>query len=331
YLLGKLAGQDLDKFKIRLKDDPAFLQQVQVQKAIISSVETARKNQLKALLVASRQKKKGLIIHFKNRSLAVAASVLSLLAFGLIIKTMLPYGDSNLSETEKQSEQIVNTNDKDTKPLQLDEVITSDDTFQEPDSVVLEPSPEIAIVEDLAEKSEVEKDAMFDGDDDVDFAELKKNEDEIDGDDFKAKRDSMFASKSVPLYVVAYTVKAAQTTVTEGATKKDGLFNRKNKDKNDAEDAEETTAEVKALTQSVGSSVRVEFWVSIVNFKGYKFDGSKLLLFDTPETTPVSLKSYTGKTYLNKNGVWYSIVPNSAFNQMSRISAADILKVLNTK
>ena len=331
--MGELIGQELDKFKIRLKDDPAFLQQVQIQKAIINSVDAARKAQLKALLAASKNKKKGLIIPFGNRSLALAASILSLLAFGLIIKTLMPFGDQDLSQSEKKPEQEVITNNSNSEQIQDNEVVTSDDVEQEPDSVTFEPSPEIAIVEDVAETVPEDKQVLFDNDDDVDLAELKKDEDEIDGDDFKAKRDSMLGSKTVPLYVVAYTTQTTRATETQEVTKKDGLFNRKNKDKegNAEEDAEETTTVEKSLTSTVGSSMRVEFWESIVKFKGYKFDGTKLLLFDTPESTPISLKSFGGTTFLNKNGLWYRLVPNGAFNQMLRVSDVDILKVLNTK
>jgi len=75
----------------------------------------------------------------------------------------------------------------------------------------------------------------------------------------------------------------------------------------------------------------VEFWESIVKFKGYKYDGKTLLLFDTPVSASIALQSYEGVTYLNKNGVFYKLIPNSSFNQMSRVTNADLLKILNTK
>ena len=102
YLSGELMGQDLDKFKIRLKDDPEFLAQVQLQKAIIQNIELHRNAELKAML-AEKIKRKGFIIPFGTRPLAVAATLLALLAFGLVIKTMLPtnQGDSITQESKE--------------------------------------------------------------------------------------------------------------------------------------------------------------------------------------------------------------------------------------
>ena len=334
YLTGELMGQELDKFKIRLKEDPAFLQQVQVQKAIISSIETSRKAELKAMLVASKSKKRGLIIPFGNKSLAIAASILSLLAFGLIIKTMLPNGIGELSKSEKPEatkEVVVDTN-QDSNSTE-DEVAQSEADV-ESDSAEISQPPVIALVEDTEETTMDNNDVMFEEDAELDLSELKKDEDEIDGSDFKAKRDSLLGSKNVTLWVVAYEVQvdrsADATQVTEA--KKDGFFSKKNKNK-EVEDKAVTqgNTEVKTLTQSQGASIRVEFWESIVKFKGYKFDGQTLLLFDTPVSSPVVLKSYNGNTYLNKNGVYYKLIANSSFNQMSRVVDTSLLQILNSK
>jgi hypothetical protein len=338
YLMGELVGQELDKFRIRLKDDPAFLEQVQIQKAIINSIELGRKAELKSLLQASKAKKRALILPFGNRSLAIAASILSLLAFGLIIKTVMPdgFGDLAKNETPTEVEEVKqNTNQEEPKP-----VVTEDDGDVDitHDSLKVVPSPEIAIVEDQVNDANAENTSTFDFDDDTDLAELKKDEDDIDGSDFKPSRDSLLGSQNVTLFVVAYEITKIQTTeVDEKVTevKKEGLFNRKNKEKSKtdeiADKAETGSASAKALVKKASVNIRVEFWESIVGFKGYKYDGSKLLLFDTPVNASIQLKSHEGKTYVNKNGVFYSLNANNQFNQMSRVTNADLLTILNTK
>lgn len=334
YLMGELVGQELDKFKIRLKDDPAFLNQVQIQKAIINRVEIARRDELKAILVDATKPKKGFIIPFGNRSLAVAASILSLLAFGLIIKTMLPQGGEELSQADKTEQTIIKEPIENQKPVSdsAQVVATLDDENQ--DSLFIPPSLEIALA-DVVEDDETMDDAsiLTAESDDVDFAELKKNEDEIDGDEFKAQRDSMLGSKNVVLLAVAYETQAAEATTSQEVktAKKDGLFNRKSKEKSDKKTAVAESAPQKTLKTSPSIGIRVEFWESIVKFKGYKFDGKKLLLFDTPVSTQIGLKSYGNTTFLNKGGTWYKIVPNNSFNQMVRVSNTEILKVLNAK
>lgn len=335
YLTGELIGQELDKFKIRLKEDPAFLQQVQVQKAIISSIEASRQAELKAMLVASKAKKRRLIIPFGNRSLAVAASILSLLAFGLIIKTMLPNGISELTKNDEPIEQEAAVDSNQEVSTEGPEIVNTDPEV-EPDSIDFPQTPEIAVVDDIEETYTDDPKALFENDDNLDLSDLKKDEDEIDGSDFKAKRDSLLGSKNVPLWVVAFETEQnrndSPVTVTE-AKKEGGLFSKKNKDKEEASDkvTSGSSAETKASIKNLGTNIRVEFWESIVNFKGYKFDGSTLLLFDTPVTTSVVIKSYDGSTYLLKNGAYYKLVPNSSFNQMSKVSDATLLKVLNTK
>ncbi len=334
YLNGELMGQELDKFKIRLKEDPAFLQQVQVQKAIISSIEAHRQAELKAMLVASKAKKRGLIIPFGNRSLAVAASILSLLAFGLIIKTMLPNGIGELTQKDepvKTKEVMVDSNQE---VDDSDQEIADSKPVDVADSANVQQPPEIAIVEDTDDQTEGPNDVLFESDDDMDLSELKKDEDEIDGTDFKTKRDSLLGSKSVTLLVMSFETAESRVETTSKTTevKKEGLFNKKSKDKEEDDKAlSGNDAEKAELIKAPGGSIKVEFWESIVKFKGYKYDGKTLLLFDTPVSASIALQSYEGVTYLNKNGVFYKLIPNSSFNQMSRVTNADLLKILNTK
>lgn len=334
YLSGELIGQELDKFKIRLKEDPAFEQEVQVQKAIIHSIEAHRRAEIKAMLVASKAKKRGLIIPFGNRSLAVAASILSLLAFGLIIKTMLPNGIGELTKNEEPpvTNEVVVDNDQESDDTS--EEISDNKPFDVSDSSETTQPPEIVIVEDTDDLTDHPNEGLFETDDDLDLSELKKDEDEIDGSDFKAKRDSLLGSKNVNLLVMTYDVQAARTAETTQSTesKSGGLFNKKSKEKDEADKGDVSSDDDhKAITKTQGPNIRVEFWESIVKFKGYKFDGKTLLLFDTPVSASIVLQSYEGTTYLNKNGVFYKLIPNSNFNQMSRVTNAELLKVLNTK
>jgi hypothetical protein len=334
YLMGELIGQELDKFKIRLKDDPAFLLQVQLQKAIINSVEIERKAQLKALLIKGKSKKKRFIIPLGNRSLAVAASILSLLAFGLIIKTMLPNGFNDMAENKTQEPEPELVEDSSPIKQEIKDKNAEGVIDNASDSTIIETPPVIALVETFDDEAITESDVLLDSD--VDMAELKKDEDEIDAKDLKAKRDSMLGSSSVTLWVVDYkaiTPVADKQVVTTTENKSGGILNRRKNKSKEVDDTEETVknASEPTIVKNIGATVRVEFWESIVKFKGYKFNGSTLLLFDTPVNTPVALQVYGGKTYLNKNGVHYLLVSNNSFNQMSKVVDQEMLKILNTK
>ena len=351
YLMGELIGQELDKFKIRLKDDPAFLREVQIQKAIIQGIEAQRKADLKAML-AEKTRKTGFIIPFGTRPLAIAATLLSILAFGLVLKTVLPAPGGEVATSDKIEVPEGSQNQNESEPNEDQRPPDAENRDwaaldEKPTAPKVDAPPiEIAEVEDeaIAEEESV----TLSNDVDVDFSELKKDEDQIDGSRFNAKRDTMLGSKNIPLWVYNYNNAVVSTgsrssdsgdltkTTTAETEDKESRKKRKRRDKNDdaiEEDKFANTEDVEQaapiLKKTPAQTIQVQYWHSIVNFKGYKFDGTKLLLFDTPQDTPLKLITYGGVTYLNKAGTFYALVPNNNFNQLSRVQDANILKVLN--
>ncbi len=346
YLSGELIGQELDKFKIRLKDDASFLKQVQIQKAIIQSIEVSREAELRALLTkSSAPKKRGFVIPFQKRTLSIAAAILVFIAVGVLIKSQFPNGFNNLAEnkpskTEKQKPEF--------KPKEQEKpVISSQDSFTHdlnpPDDKDAEPL--VNVVEDNIEKPEKlepENDAILESPT-LDLSELQEDEDVINADEVDVpKRDSMIGQKSISLYVFAQNVNETATTKAvegpENTTDKKRLFERKkNKDATDKEEADDqfdtdySDEDMNKYVKSVNGSVKVEFWVSVVNFKGYKFDGQKLLLFDTKPNTLITVSKLNGQSYVSKNGVYYKIIPNNSFNQLSKVTDAEVIKALSTR
>lgn len=342
YLNGELVGQDLDKFKIRLKDDPEFLAQVQIQKAIIQGIEKERNAELKAML-AERTKKSGFIIPFGTRSLSIAATILSLLAFGLIIKTLLPVGnEDSISSQEPTSKQEISK----PAPVPDDSEIVGNgqgelfDSIPESGQMPQEVEPAIAVVAEDAEGTPDESNILLseDSNSDFDLSKLRENEEQLDAKDLKAQHDSMLGVANVPMYAFAVTeVKPSAVegkTVERDSDENSVLKRRKSKKEKSEEvddialsDSDESPTPV--LSKQPTGSIRVEFWESIVNFKGYKFDGKKLLLFDTNQNTALEVVQYNGKTYLKKNQVFYLLIPNNSFNQLSKVTDTNILSILN--
>lgn len=336
YLTGKLFGQELDKFKIRLKDDPEFLKEVQLQKAIIQSIEDSRHAELKAMLT-ERTQKRGFVIPFGTRPLAIAATLLSLLAFGLVLKTILPMNSGEMALEEKQEIETPISTQK-TEPEQENanpkvQPVEIDTVSKE---LVVADNPPVEITEEIEMDADVPVDEIdeeyFNVDDkDIDFSELKKDEDQIDGSAVKAQRDTMLGSKSIPMWAL---VEMPQPEIEdEGAENMDVMDD----DTRDVRKVKEqsTTASKKTLssttvkTREQQGSVRIEYWHSIVNFKGYKFDGSKLLLFDTPQDLPLSIVKLNNTVYLKKGSAFYTIVANSSFNRLSKVTDPDLLTILN--
>lgn len=338
YLQGTLVGQELDKFKIKLKDDPTFEKQVQLQKAIIEEIEKSRNAELKLLLQGKlKKKKKAVIIPFERKTLAVAASVLSVLALGLVIKTMLPTMNETLSQKTENQDKVELKNNKVEDADDSFEVVTNSEQVTE-DSVPAPPveKPELLVVaEDDAEETLSDDVTFSDEPAEVDFSKLKKDEDVINGKDVKATRDSMLGFSSAPIWVYTENYPIKTVEEKEADEENSGILNRKKKTKDNNEVTKATTvtneSQSPVVVKSQSKTIRVEFWESIVNFKGYKYDGTKLLLFDTAPGSSVSLAVYNDTTYLKKDNVYYLLIPNGKFNQMARLTDPSILSILQSK
>ncbi len=349
YLMGELVGQDLDKFKIRLKDDPAFLKQVQLQKAIIQSIEASRHADLKAMLQERTSKSRG-IIPLNGRLLAIAATVVSLVALGFVLRYVIGFGPENseLSTEDKPpavQEQVAkpDAQEQDADDLVLVDSLKNEDKKPLPITEI-DSNAQYVVADEEPVDEEIEEPRYFnvETDEDADLAQLREDEEELDGERFKARRDTMLGSTNVVLWAVNTASVVRQSDITSVTTNDDtdkkasrGL-GRKNKDKKQKEELDkesvpdELKAPAKPIRQQV-KSVRVEFWHSIVNFKGYKFDGNKLLLFDTPQNTSLSLTQLDGNIYLNKNGTYYRIIANNSFNQLRKVTDSTVLNSLNQK
>jgi hypothetical protein len=346
YLMGELVGQDLDKFKIRLKDDPEFLKQVQLQKAIIQSLELNRQAELKAMLKERTSKSRG-IIPLNGRLLAVAASVISLVALGLVLKYVIGFGpnESQLSTEEKASdtiqEKVVETQPEPADTAEFVAVDSNENQQEVPVPITeLDSGAQYVVAEvEVADEDVEESRYLTEDTDDTDLAKLRKDEEELDGKKFSAQRDTMLGSTSVILWAVNVSPVITQSDVsqtTQGGEpeKKTSIsLRRKNKEKTEDVDAEKDEG-IKVPAQPIRQqvkSIRVEFWHSIVNFKGYKYDGTKLLLFDTPKDAKLTLTQLDGNVYLNKNGSYYRIIANNSFNQLRKVTDSTVINTLNQK
>ena len=339
YLNGELVGQELDKFKIRLKDDPDFLRQVQVQKAIIQEIEAQRSAELKAMLAARTKRSSGLIIPFGRKPMAIAAIILSVLALGLLLKINMPFSPNDLAENTEEAPPPVEEIPSDepqktdeTEQMVVDDSLTIEGNAEMPE----EPAPEIAVVDDDVEMEAADESDVLLSEDEVDesISTMREKESKLDGSNVKPTRDSMIGAKMIT--VTSYSMPAVRKDQVDVVVpsneddEKKGIFKRKSKtEQTTAKEVQSNNDGIDEMIKTPKGSIRVEYWVSIVNFKGYKFDGKKLLLFDTPTTASVALKEYNQQTYLVKNGSYYLLVPNSAFNQLRKVSDEATLNILN--
>ena len=77
--------------------------------------------------------------------------------------------------------------------------------------------------------------------------------------------------------------------------------------------------------------VRVEFWKSPINYKGYKMDGRKLVLFGIYEYDNVSLHWIDGSLYLRSGELCFYIPDSGDFSSLVPVKDAGILKKLQMR
>ncbi|MCB0735250.1 MAG: hypothetical protein H6608_05400 [Flavobacteriales bacterium] len=329
YLRGELIGEDLDLFKIKLREDEGFLRQVQLQKAIIQHVQQAREADLRTIF-DKKKKRRGAIIPFNRRVLSVAAVILSITAFGMILKMFLPADLlSDQSTTTPQEEVLTQTEET---PTVVDTMISNrpaDEEEVEDEEVTV---PEIAMVED----DEVPDQSVLSTDADDDISRLKEEEDLLDGRNIEAKKDQLLTTRQIIPMVYSFEVKAPAAASAEAdvetvdetatkATKKEG----DSKDTQKVAQANTERAEIANVpVQRPGTQVNVEYWRSIVNFTGYSYNGTKLKLFQVPPDARLKIVVYQNKTYLKWEGAFYQLLQTDEYETFVKVKDAEVLKVI---
>jgi hypothetical protein len=76
-------------------------------------------------------------------------------------------------------------------------------------------------------------------------------------------------------------------------------------------------------------NIEVEFWKSIVNFKGYQYDGSKVKLYGIDQTKALNFKELDDRLYVSIEDNNYYLEKNTKYNRLVLVTNPTLLKVLN--
>lgn len=76
--------------------------------------------------------------------------------------------------------------------------------------------------------------------------------------------------------------------------------------------------------------IHVEFWRSPINYKGFKFDGIRLILFGIYEYDHFSLLGYDQELFVKYNKEYYHIIQNSDFSPLNPLREAALIRELNS-
>jgi hypothetical protein len=313
YLNGDLQGEELDVFRIKMKNDSDLAYDVHVQELIRKQLTEERRVELKQLLSEhAKVEYYGNIWDKKWLYASAAIMVVFVAAFFIIEYFVKPtqQPDPQIPVVKKQTE--ISAPDNPIPP-------NSDTTI---DSALLD----IDQTQPLLVMEETETDIMPEAADQiVESDELSEVLDapaveSIDIEDKDVRKDEKVTEKAFDLQVISMAAVAPTEDAAEQENK--GLLGRRKK-------AEKESTAQEELTQITTASLKVEYWTSPVNFTGYKLKNKTLILYGVDPNEQVSFKQFENQLFMKRNGSWFSLFPNSTGNKFLRTSDSEVLKILN--
>ncbi len=341
YLNGELKGRELDTFKAKLKSDEELQQQVALQSSIIEAISAKREGELKQYIKQNTNSKKMWLINFKT-ILASAAIIVLLVSSFFIFKEFMDNTASQ--ETASESEGTIIKKEKksdiedkitpiDTQSLAI-EIPNDKNANGIPDEVKNENespiAPTVEVVDDVAEieadEEEVEEAEATDNVAKPEFEERypkskAQTETAASNDVIEVKSDQILAKKSYLVKAISPTFEEVKKSTTQV---KDAQI-----EENDAA-SDQPESQIRTEYDVVGSrNIGVEYWKSVVNYKGYNYNGNTVKLYGIKQITSLEFKELDNRLYIKMGINQYYLEKNSSYNRLVEVTNPTLLNVLN--
>jgi hypothetical protein len=352
YLQGQLAGSKLDRFKADLKIDSELRAAVKNQQAIISGIETSRENELKKFITANTSKKTKVFSispTFKITMASAAAIALIVVAFFSI--NPLDKAPNQPTATTQESIEKVADYQENNKPQ---DTISQEPTTQVDTQTLaivtppIEP-PQIEMVEDDEEMDDIDSDGIEEVIDEEPEEEVESMYENTTSTPDAIQKEKTTATDIVvgdrllnqKKYIVSnispdFTsrndngLELADIQVQSTTPSKPKQAQKTSSSDKDVEvaatESDESAGDYKSLPKR---EVTVEYWKSVVNYVGYKYNGSKVKLYGIDEAKAITFKELDNRLYVNLEGKQYFIEKNKKYNRMVEVTNPTLLKILN--
>jgi len=267
YLQQELSGIELESFNERLKEDENFKRQVELQKLIYSGIQKAHHEKLKGIIFASLNYRKPVV------PFALKMIVTFLVVTGVGITLWFYTGtDSGNKEQAKSWFAFL-------KNVKTDSESQHEGPKMKPETKTkfIEPHDTTALADAVPQPSN--------------DSTIRSNA------DLNAAPDSVTIGDKEENIVVKQDQLLISSTLT--VEDKSGE-NEPQKDESLANEAVQKLNPGADLPvpENVPSSFLVEFWVSPINYKGYKMSKNKLILFGIEEPDAVKLYRVRNELYM---------------------------------
>ena len=353
YLNGELKGRKLDEFKAELRTDKNLQKAVALQEEIIAAINENREAELRDYLTKHTAKEALSKAPSFRIWMLTAAAVALLIVAGV---TLLPYISSSNKEntaTDAKPKPLKSTPEEENTSTHSEEmeatvvdtqtlaVNTPPEQTIEDIEVVLEDEadndaleePESGTIPIIEKDRNVEENAVLDESSPVAKAQedkkavaASKPSDKpavanVESTDIKVRGDKLLASKR-------YIVPSIDPDFSVSETRSDNVtIKTTTKEKSEAD--KQASAEGKDLKTTSRRCIEVEFWKSVVNYKGYQYDGSKVKLYGMDQTRTLDFKELDNRLYVKVEGKQYYLEKNTKYNRLVQVTNPTLLKVLN--
>lgn len=315
YLKGQLNADDLKAFEQAMSDDPAFANEVLVQKQIVEAIKSVRHDELKAYLKEELSKETVVTPMFNIRWFtAVAASLILVAAWYFLLRDKMPGAEQPIV----QKTETIEPSDSQPVPSALS-------VKEQTPTIAVPPPPEPF---DIA-STEIEQDNPPPVvTDDQNYLNEENGNPEIEEvpENVVVKQDQLWASRYIPVTKVELINRQA---VSDSEVKKAPQAKKvEEKDSEVSDQDKKTEAEI-AKPSEPEVTFKVEFWKSIVNFKGYSFDGLTIKLYGIDNNSrQISLYSIQGKLYMRWNNEYYYLPVSREYVSYQKVTDKSVLGLL---
>ena len=327
YLNGKLIGRKLDKFKAELKVDEKLQEQVALQEAIMATIAENRRVELKAYL--NEKVTEGGVTFVPNLAAALgAAAMIIILVASYFIIDFIVDRQTNTIVKENTLKPSTKDTSKRNSNLKFNDATIDTQTLAIADKFELneELEPQIeAELENLEETANDEDTKDYDSDSESDDVIVKANE----GKAAPASTENVDVKRDIKLSSKNYTIKSIIPSEPEEMQVETSSKPRLKKVKELDDSASETVEPAADKMPSPSRSVTIEYWQSVVNYKGYNFDGKTIKLYGIAASKKLEFKELDNRIYLKLDGSHFYIEKNGNYNRLVEITNPTLLNILN--
>ncbi len=314
YLKGLLHGEELDKFLLELKENEALAEDIEIKRQIIQAIKEVRHEQLKNYIAKNTKENAIIPLPGPKWAYGLAASVLLLAVAFFLFQDQIPKNVNPIA--------IFQPKDSGSSDIENDTVSIDEETVKTENV-----TPKV--VEEVDEYDSLNEPEFITKRDDYDIPEVL--------DDIEIRQDQMIRTQNV---IARYHTK---TILNDSASDYEAI---KPSTKDKIETESELKKEVKTLeTKSpVASSnekinrddlkkvkpvnIQIEFWQSIVSYKGYKWNGKTLRLYGVDSTSTVEVHQLDNNYYLQINKDYYFLKLTDNYESYVKITDALLIERL---